>query len=115
MPILLTAKLVLVSNTCRSGPTADGAFALFYRPHPGGFDRSRVPTPVNLPSKAKKNVNARCLPGGGGAGAGGCWAQLELTDARDMKISSQVSLDQIGITMWGSQLAQLGYYEHNAD
>ena len=51
-------------------------------------------------------------PGGGGEG---CWAQLELTDARDMKISSQVSLDQIGITMRGSQLAQPGYYEHNAD
>ena len=99
MPILLTAKLVLVSNTCRSGPTEDGAFALFYRPHPGGFDRARVPTPVNLPSKAKKNANARGLPGRGG------WAQLELTDASYMKISSQVSLDQIGITMWGSHAA----------
>ena len=64
---------------------------------------------MNLPSKAKKNANARVLPGRGE------WAQLELTDARDMKISSQVSLDQIGTTMWGSQLAQLGYYEHNAD
>ena len=26
----------------------------FFRPHPGGFDSSRVPTPENLPSKAKK-------------------------------------------------------------
>ena len=34
--------------------TEDGAFALFFRPHPGGFDSSRVPTPGNLPSKAKK-------------------------------------------------------------
>ena len=34
--------------------TEDGAFALFFRPHPGGFDRSRVPSPGNLPSKAKK-------------------------------------------------------------
>ena len=34
--------------------TEDGAFALFFRPHPGGFDSSRVPTPENLPSKAKK-------------------------------------------------------------
>ena len=25
--------------------TEDGAFALFFRPHPGGFDSSRVPTP----------------------------------------------------------------------
>ena len=39
--------------------TEDGAFALFFRPHPGGFDSSRVPTPRNLPSKAKKNANAR--------------------------------------------------------
>ena len=36
--------------------TEDGAFAIFFRlrPHPGGFDSSRVPTPGNLPSKAKK-------------------------------------------------------------
>ena len=39
--------------------TEDGAFALFFRPHPGGFDSSRVPTPGNFPSKAKKNANAR--------------------------------------------------------
>ena len=46
----------------------DGAFALFFRPHLGGFDRSRVPTPENLPSKTKKNANARASarPGGGG-------------------------------------------------
>ena len=34
--------------------TEDGAFALFFRPHPGGFDSSRAPTPRNLPSKEKK-------------------------------------------------------------
>ena len=34
--------------------TEDGAFALFFRPHPGRFDSTRVPTPRNLPSKAKK-------------------------------------------------------------
>ena len=38
--------------------TEDGAFAVFFRPHFGGFDSSRVPTPGNLPSKAKKNANA---------------------------------------------------------
>ena len=51
-----------------------GAFALFLRPHPGGFDSSRVPTPGYLPSKAKKNANARgSVRGGGGGrlGAGG--------------------------------------------
>ena len=54
--------------------TEDGAFALFLRPHPGGFDSSRVPTPGNLPSKAKKML----MPGGqrgggGGGGAGRSW------------------------------------------
>ena len=52
--------------------TEDGAFSLFFRPHPGGFDSLRVPTPGNLPSKAKKML----MPGGGGG-----WTQLELTDA----------------------------------
>ena len=58
--------------------TEDGAFALFFRPHPGGFDSSRVPTPGNLPSKAKQMVMPWDQPGGGGEGG---WAQLELTDA----------------------------------
>ena len=59
--------------------TEDGAFALFFRPHPGGFDSSRVPTPGNLPSKAKKML----IPGGqpGGGGGVGCWAQVALTGA----------------------------------
>ena len=40
--------------------TEDGTSALFFRPHPWGFDRSRVPIPGNLPSKAKKkHANAR--------------------------------------------------------
>ena len=49
--------------------TEDGALALFFRPHPGGFDSSRVPTPGNLPSKAQKML----MPGGqqGGGGGGG--------------------------------------------
>ena len=47
--------------------TEDGAFALFFRPHPGGFDSSRAPTPGNLPSKTKKMLlNARgSAPRGG--------------------------------------------------
>ena len=55
----------------------DRAFALFFRPHPGGFDSSRVPTPGNLQSKTKKMLTPEGQPGGGGEG----WAQLELTDA----------------------------------
>ena len=54
--------------------TKDGAFALFFRPQPGGFDSSSVPTPGNLPSKEKKNANAR-------GSARGREAQLDLTDA----------------------------------
>ena len=57
--------------------TEDGAFALFFRPHPKGFDSSGVPTPGNLLYKAKKNAYARRSARGGGGG----WAQLELTDA----------------------------------
>ena len=38
--------------------TEDGAFALFFRPHPGGFDSSKVPTPGNLPMPGGQ-------PGGG--------------------------------------------------
>ena len=32
----------------------DEAFAVFFRPHPGGFDSSKASTPGNLPSNAKK-------------------------------------------------------------
>ena len=52
--------------------TEDGTFALFFLPHAGGFASSRVATPGNLPSKAKKNANSRgSAPGGGGLGADG--------------------------------------------
>ena len=60
--------------------TKEGAFALFFRPHPAGFDSSRVPIPGNLPSKAKKMLMPRGHPRGGGGGRRGC-AQLELTEA----------------------------------
>ena len=46
--------------------TEDGAFALFFCPHPGGFDNSILPTPRNLPSKAKNILMPRGQPGGGG-------------------------------------------------
>ena len=51
--------------------TEDGAFALFFRPHHGGLESSRVPTPRNLPSKAKKMLIPGGQPGGGGLGAPG--------------------------------------------
>ena len=37
---------------------------------PGGFDNSRVPTPGNLPSKAKKMLMPGGQPGGGLVAAG---------------------------------------------
>ena len=49
----------------------DGAFALFSCPHPRGFDSSRVSTPGNLPSKAKKMLMPGAQPGGGGGGVRG--------------------------------------------
>ena len=64
--------------------TEDGAFALFFRPYPGEFDSSRVPTPGNLPSKAKKNANAWESARGSAGGEGGR-AQLELTDALGLR------------------------------
>ena len=53
----------------------DGAFALFFIPHPGGFDSSRVPTPGNLASKAKKMLMPGGQPGVGGV-AGRSWNWL---------------------------------------
>ena len=49
--------------------TEDGAFALFFGPHPGGFDSSRVPTP-GIFHPRQKNANARGEGGGGGGGLG---------------------------------------------
>ena len=59
-----------INENCCNLLTEDGVFDLFFRPHTGGFDSSRFPTPRDLPSKAKKNANAF-----------GGWAQVELTDA----------------------------------
>ena len=49
--------------------TEEGAFALFFGPHPGGFDSSRVPTP-GIFHPRPKNTNAR---GGEGGGSGRSW------------------------------------------
>ena len=47
--------------------TEDGAFARFFRTHPGEFDSSRVPTPGDLTSNAKKKANSRGISGDAGA------------------------------------------------
>ena len=64
---------VINENCC----SVDGgqAFDVFFCPHPGGFDSSRVPTPRKLPSKAKKCQCPGVSPGGGG-GAGRRWNWL---------------------------------------
>ena len=57
--------------------TEDGAFALLFRPRPGEFDSSRVPTPgAFFAIQGKKMLMPGDQPGGGGG-----WAKVELTDA----------------------------------
>ena len=48
-----------INEKCCSVDGGRGICSLFH-PHPEGFDSSRVPTPGNLPSKAKKVL----MPGG---------------------------------------------------
>ena len=58
-----------INKKCCTVDGGQGICPLFF-PHPGGFASSRVPTPRNLPSMAKKML----IPGGqpgGGLGAGG--------------------------------------------
>ena len=50
--LALLQRKTLIETTVQSMKnvavlTADGAFALYFCPHPGGFDSSRVPTPGN--------------------------------------------------------------------
>ena len=80
--MLITALFDSAINENVAVLTEYGAFALFFPPHLGQFDSSRVPSPWNLPSKAKKMLTPGGQPPGGGGGWGvGGWAQLELTDA----------------------------------
>ena len=58
-----------INEKCRSIYGGRGICPLFSSP-PRGFDSSRVPTPENLPSKAKKNANAR---GSARGSAGRSW------------------------------------------
>ena len=66
--------------------TEDNAFALLFRPHSGGFDSSKVPTPGKLPSKAKNMLMPGGQPGGGGgvklgaAGIDWCISHLFFSD-----------------------------------
>ena len=48
----------------------EGAVALFFRPHPGVFDSSRVPTPGEFAIQGQKNANAQ---GSARGGSGRSW------------------------------------------
>ena len=72
----------------KTGYSVYGAFVLFFRPHPGRIDSSRVvPTSENLPSKAKKKMLIPgAQPGGaGGRGAGRRWNWLMRYEGNKMK------------------------------
>ena len=67
-------KMVLlecaINEKCCNFDGGRGICPIFSTP-PRGFDSSRVPTPGNLPSKAKKNPNTRgSAPVGGLCAAG---------------------------------------------
>ena len=72
----------------------DRAFALFFRLHPGEFDSSRVPTPGNLPFKAKKNANAWGVSLGRGVGARHSWnwLMLEYTNSKIKNLFCHLAL-----------------------
>ena len=74
--------------------TEDGAFALFFCPHPGGFDSSRVPIPGNLPSEAKKNANAQGQPS-----CTACSHQFQFSFALILKGKGRI-LCQSSTTCW---------------
>ena len=59
--------------------TEGGGLALLFRPHPGGFDISRVPHPREFANQGKKDANARGSARGGG-GAGRSWNWLMHND-----------------------------------
>ena len=76
--MLKTALFDCVINEKCCSVDGGRGISLFFVPTPGVFASSRIPTPGNLPSKAKKIL----MPGGpAGVGGGGDWAPLELTDA----------------------------------
>ena len=66
--------------------TEDRALALFFRPHPGGFDSSRIPTPGNLPSKAKRMLMPGGQPEGGGLGAAGIDSCISIICANQIRL-----------------------------
>ena len=73
--------------------TENGAFALLFRPHPGGIWQLKSPHPREFAIQGPKNANARGSAREGGGGGG--WAQVELTDALNvMKIVNENVVQQ---------------------
>ena len=50
--------------------TEDGAFAFFFRPHPGGIWQLERPHPREFGIQSLKNANVRGSARGGGRGGG---------------------------------------------
>ena len=67
----------VINEKCCSVDTEDGAFALFFHPHPGDLTAQESPCP-GICHPRQKSVNARGSARGRGEGG---WAQVELTDA----------------------------------
>ena len=82
--------------------TEDGALALFFRPHHGGFDSSRIPTPGNLPSKAKKMLMPGGQPEGGGLDAAGIDSCISIICANQIRLQypGQLALSKLPEEAW---------------
>ena len=73
-----------------------------FRPHPGGFDSSRIPTPGNLPSKAKKMLMPGGQPEGGGLDAAGIDSCISMICANQIRIQypGQLALSKLPEEAW---------------
>ena len=73
-----------------------------FRPHPGGFDSSRIPTPGNLPSTAKKMLMPGGQPKGGGLGAAGIDSCISIICANQIRIQypGQFALSKLPEEAW---------------
>ena len=92
----------------------DGAFSLFFHPHPRGFDSSGFPAPRNLLSKAKKvlmpwgQLGLGTLVGGGGVGPSWNWLMLKAgfhwrqsqSQSQSRRRNPQSAYDLVKIKNW---------------
>ena len=77
--------------------TEDGAFSLFFHPHPRGIWQLKSPHPWEFAIQGKKIANAW------GSARGGAWAQVELTDALIGNINFYLEDDLSGTSPIGQE------------